>query len=476
MQNAAFRALGLQAVYVPLRCARRRCAGADAGPAPRGRRRQRHRAAQGSRRASGRTVCRELVEAVGACNTFWGEDGADVGDNTDVHGLLAALRRSWSRREAPWLIAGTGGGARAAVVGGRASAARRSRCALASADRRRRVRGLGSTLAGVALAPAAECRVLINATPLGLAAERPAAAVPPARARARGRARHGVRARARRRGSGRMRAAGLRAADGRAHAGGAGRGGVRALVSRQRAPRSRSCGRRSMPRFAEAALRRASSAGCCRRRACSASEPVPAREGDALICELCRIRWRPVPASAVRPLRPAARFGELECRLCAGVARRASSGSAARSGSRTARATRCTSSSTRAGGGPPRRWPTRCGGSEPLTGQVSLIPIPLGARRLRSGATIRASGSPRRSARRIGVAGARRPAPAGAGDPDPDRAHARGAAGQRGRARSRRGRVQGSRWCWWTTSSPPAPRSRRPRRRCAARARRGWRR
>src|SRR5581483_5738013 len=35
----------------------------------------------------------ELCARVGACNTFWTEDGALVGDNTDVAGVLAGLDR-----------------------------------------------------------------------------------------------------------------------------------------------------------------------------------------------------------------------------------------------------------------------------------------------------------------------------------------------------------------------------------------------
>ena len=66
-------------------------------------------------------VCRELAELVGACNTFWGENGGSVGDNTDVQGVLEALRELHAPH-APWLIAGTGGGARAAVIAAREAA------------------------------------------------------------------------------------------------------------------------------------------------------------------------------------------------------------------------------------------------------------------------------------------------------------------------------------------------------------------
>ena len=47
------------------------------------------------------------------------------------------------------------------------------------------------------------------------------------------------------------------------------------------------------------------------------SEPISERENDALICDLCRLRWRPVPHPVCdRCGQPS--FRGLECRLCAG--------------------------------------------------------------------------------------------------------------------------------------------------------------
>jgi predicted amidophosphoribosyltransferase len=43
--------------------------------------------------------------------------------------------------------------------------------------------------------------------------------------------------------------------------------------------------------------------------------PIPDREGDALICSICRVRWRPVPHPVCdRCGQPT--FGDLECRIC----------------------------------------------------------------------------------------------------------------------------------------------------------------
>ena len=110
--------------------------------------------------------------------------------------------------------------------------------------------------------------------------------------------------------------------------------------------------------------------------------PVPPRQGDALVCELCRSRWQPV----TRPLcercgQPA--FGDLECRLCAGWP---------------AGLTRVRSAVWLRG---TARHAVHClkyegwwrvadavaetmRSLEPLTGQVCLIPVPLGAKRLRA--------------------------------------------------------------------------------------------
>jgi ComF family protein len=109
---------------------------------------------------------------------------------------------------------------------------------------------------------------------------------------------------------------------------------------------------------------------------------VPEREGDALICDLCRLRWRRVPY----PLCP--RCGQpaqanLECRLCqgwpAGLSRIRSAvwleGSAREAVHQLkyqgwSRVTEAMALAMRK--------------LEPLTPGVSLLPVPLGARRLRS--------------------------------------------------------------------------------------------
>lgn len=110
--------------------------------------------------------------------------------------------------------------------------------------------------------------------------------------------------------------------------------------------------------------------------------PVPAREGDALICGLCRSRWQLVtPPWCERCGQPA--FGDLECRLCAAWPdglERVRSAVWLRDTARDAvhrlkyegwwRAAEALAGAMR--------------GLEPLTGRVCLIPVPLGARRRRT--------------------------------------------------------------------------------------------
>jgi shikimate dehydrogenase len=165
MQNAAFRALGLRAVYVPIRCA------SDDVPSLI---RALTRAGGGGnvtvphKEVAAAAVARrdELAEATGACNVFRADDGGAIGSNTDVPGLLDALD-PLDPPEGPWLVAGTGGGARAAAL---AAGRRGAAVAVCSrSDERRRAFERWAESRGMALAEPAACRVLINATPLGLA-------------------------------------------------------------------------------------------------------------------------------------------------------------------------------------------------------------------------------------------------------------------------------------------------------------------
>jgi len=115
MHNAACRALGLDAVYVALRCPPAALPGLLAACAAVG--------GAGNvtvpyKEAAERCLTRktDLCARVGACNTFWSEHGQLVGDNTDVAGVLASLRQIGAERASQWLLIGTGGAARAVAV------------------------------------------------------------------------------------------------------------------------------------------------------------------------------------------------------------------------------------------------------------------------------------------------------------------------------------------------------------------------
>lgn len=165
MHNAAFAVLGLDAVYVALRTA------------PEGVRPLMEAlvAAGGGGNVTVPHKTR-AAQAVGgmrgpvaeACNTFWGEDGSLVGCNTDVDGVLGALGAIGALAGKRWLVIGTGGSAIAI-----AAAAREVGAALDARSRsvERAARFLASARElGVPAAGSAACDVVINATPLGLAA------------------------------------------------------------------------------------------------------------------------------------------------------------------------------------------------------------------------------------------------------------------------------------------------------------------
>jgi shikimate dehydrogenase len=160
MQNAALRVLGVDAVYVALRTpvpglATVLSALATAGGAG--------NVTVPHKEAAERWLARktDLCTRVGACNTFWAEAGVLVGDNTDVAGILGALRQLGADGGGSWLVVGTGGSARAVAVA----------AAEAGADLHVLSRDAGRAHAFVEWAHtrgALDPDVAINATPLGL--------------------------------------------------------------------------------------------------------------------------------------------------------------------------------------------------------------------------------------------------------------------------------------------------------------------
>jgi shikimate dehydrogenase len=173
MHNAACRALGLDAVYVAMRTpagavpavlqALATVGGAGNVTVP-------HKA------AAERCVARKTDTCVRAeaCNTFWVEDGALVGDNTDVPGIQATLAGLGVGKGGRWLVLGTGGSARAVAV----AAATLSASLWVRSRHPERARQFATWAARLGIAAEAahgplEVDVVINATPLGLAERDP---------------------------------------------------------------------------------------------------------------------------------------------------------------------------------------------------------------------------------------------------------------------------------------------------------------
>lgn len=162
MQNAAFRAVGIDAVYLALDCASELV-----GPLARG------IAASGGggnvtiphKRTAALAIADRAAEPDAVCNTFWQDGGEVRGANTDPDGVLAALARM-DVGGGRWLVVGTGGSARGVLVAAArvgASVAVQSR----SPGRATEWLGMAARL-GVAPAVPMECTVIINTTPLGM--------------------------------------------------------------------------------------------------------------------------------------------------------------------------------------------------------------------------------------------------------------------------------------------------------------------
>jgi shikimate dehydrogenase len=214
MQNAAIRALGLDAVYVALGVPASALAALFTALAAVG---GAGNVTVPHKEAAERWVARktEVCERVGACNAFWTEHGALVGDNTDVAAIVAGLQQLGVDGDGRWLVVGTGGAARAVAV---AAADLEVELHVLSRDAGRardfadwaRSRGARAEPARGALEP----DVAINASPLGLADTDPLP-LDPARAPRLRAALDLVYARGGTRWVRALRAAGVRAEDGR---------------------------------------------------------------------------------------------------------------------------------------------------------------------------------------------------------------------------------------------------------------------
>ena len=162
MYNAAFRVLGIDAVYVALRCSAETLAplmeslvrqgGGGNVTVP-------HKA------SAGLALARLGGPLLPICNTFWANGAGISGTETDSQGIQAALAEL-EVRGGDWLLIGAGGSAQAALC-----AAKRSNARIAvrarDPEKRRVLLGRAREM-GVEEAALESCKVCINCTPLGL--------------------------------------------------------------------------------------------------------------------------------------------------------------------------------------------------------------------------------------------------------------------------------------------------------------------
>lgn len=170
MHNAAITALGLDAVYVPIQADGVAVAHVIKGCEAAG--------IAGNVTVPHKTTVAQLLirltplaKELGAVNTFWADGGRLTGDNTDVAGLLEALTPLGAK--GPWLVAGTGGSARAVA----AAARERSTTLLVRSRDPARAVEFAAWARAIGVDAVADdgrpVRTAFNATPLGLKADDP---------------------------------------------------------------------------------------------------------------------------------------------------------------------------------------------------------------------------------------------------------------------------------------------------------------
>jgi shikimate dehydrogenase len=165
MHNAAFTALGLDAVYVALRVTPDTVSAILRTLAQNG--------GGGNVTLPYKAAAAQAVTAMQGplpdiCNTFWAESGTIVGDNTDVVGVKCGLESvgALAGGAERWLVVGTGGSARAV-----AEVARELGVFLVVRSREpsRALEFLARTgVSGASDQEGSDCEVVINCTPFGL--------------------------------------------------------------------------------------------------------------------------------------------------------------------------------------------------------------------------------------------------------------------------------------------------------------------
>ncbi len=165
MQNAAMTVLGLDAVYAALptpAAALPHALRAFAATHLAGNISVPHKVA-----AAGLIVRKsDIANRLNAVNTFWSDGDRLVGDNTDVGGILYALENVDA--DGPWLMAGTGGSARAVAAAAAQASVKllvKSRAAHRARDFVAWAKSLG---VNARLDDGSQIGTAINATPMGM--------------------------------------------------------------------------------------------------------------------------------------------------------------------------------------------------------------------------------------------------------------------------------------------------------------------
>ncbi len=122
------------------------------------------------------SLCRSrspVATRVGAVNTFWTEGGGLVGDNTDVGGFDAAVRRHFglSHDRGTIVVLGAGGSAAAVLAAVERWNGARARIVARSSHRAAALAARFAGIAGVVpdiAAAARDATLVVNATPVGL--------------------------------------------------------------------------------------------------------------------------------------------------------------------------------------------------------------------------------------------------------------------------------------------------------------------
>ena len=174
MHNAAFRALGLDAVYVALQVAEDRLPVMMDGLATAGgggNVTSPHKAAAARALDPADPGSDRRSTNLESCNTFWGAAGHLVGASTDGIGMLHAFD-ILGRPGGDWLVIGTGGSAVTAVA---AAATAGARVVVQSRDaaRARRLEA-DAVRSGATLGGDGPIGLVLNCTPLGLGSADPA--------------------------------------------------------------------------------------------------------------------------------------------------------------------------------------------------------------------------------------------------------------------------------------------------------------